>query len=73
MSNQRAICDLSGFEYPMDDLVKQWDGAMVHKSFVDKRNPQDFVRAVKEHIPRVTRPEAADTFLTTNQVQPSDL
>lgn len=70
----KAICDASGFEIDRDDMVRQWDGAMVASRFVDKRNPQDFVtgRRDNEALPW-TRPEADDVFLTTNQVTAADL
>lgn len=70
----KAICDLSGFEFPHTEMVKQWDGAMVAKRFVDKRNPQDFVRGVPDDqsLPW-TRPEAPDVFLQPGDVTPDDL
>jgi hypothetical protein len=73
MKHARGICDASGFEYPLRDLVKQWDGALVHPRFCDKRNPQDFVRGVRESVLPYTRPEAPDTFVAINEVQPGDL
>jgi hypothetical protein len=69
----KAICDRSGFEYPLADLVREWDGLLVHPRFADKRNPQDFIRARPEHQPRETRPEAPDTFLAVNEVTPGSL
>ena len=70
----QGICEFSGFKYPLSQLVRNWDGAMVHRSFVDKRNPQDFVRGVPDdqRVPN-PRPEAPDTFLSDNEVQPGDL
>lgn len=70
----RAICDASGFEFPLDELVRQWDGMMVHPRFLDRRNPQDFVtgRRDSEAVPNA-RPEADDVFLTTNQVTADSL
>lgn len=71
---QNGICDLSGFKFPMAELVRQWDGALVHRRFVDKRNPQDFVRAVPDGRPPIrSRPEPADSFLGTNDVTADDL
>lgn len=68
----RAICDASGFKCYADQLVKQWDGAMVLPRFLDKRNPQDFVTGVRETQPQFTRPEAPDVFLSA-PVLPGDL
>lgn len=65
----QSICEASGFKFPSDEMVKQWDGAMVHRSFVDKRNPQDFVRGVRDDQRQpIPRPEAPDIFLATNEV-----
>lgn len=70
----QAICGFSGFKVNHDELVRNWDGEMVHRRFVDKRNPQDFVRGVRDdqRIPD-PRPEAPDVFLSTNQVTADDL
>lgn len=68
-----GICDASGFKVPLSNMTKQWDGAMVDRRFVDKRNPQDFVRGVKDNqtLP-FSRPEAPDVFITV-AVTPDDL
>lgn len=71
----QAICDASGFKVPLKHLVKQWDGAMVDRRFVDKRNPQDFVRGVpdRQDLP-FARPEAPDVFIDPlNPIRPEDL
>lgn len=69
---QRALCDASGFKCYADELVRQWDGARVLPQFLDRRNPQDFVTGVREHQPNFSRPEPADTFISS-PVLPSDL
>lgn len=73
MKYARAICDRSGFEFPLSELVREWTGLMVHPSYCDKRNPQDLIRPPRETVLPYTRPEADDTFLSTNEVQPGDL
>lgn len=74
MEHAVGICDLSGFKYPLRELVKQPDGAMVHRSFADKPHPSDFPRAPRPERPLpYTRPEAADTFLDPGDVTPEDL
>lgn len=40
--------DRSGFVYPASEMVTQWDGLLVHRSEVEERNPQEFVRARKD-------------------------
>ncbi len=74
MDRPVGICEASGFKFPLDELVRQWDGAMVHRRFADRRNTQDFVQGRKETIGLpVSRPEPADYFLSTNEVTPNDL
>lgn len=73
MQNAKGICDKSGFEYPLRELVKQWDGFMVHPSHLDQRHPQDYVRGVPERPLPYTRPEAPDVFLDTNEVTADSL
>lgn len=63
----QAIDPASGFKVPLSNLVRQWDGEMVDRRFVDKRNPQDFVRGVKDTqtLP-YARPESPDSFVAFN-------
>lgn len=57
----QAIDPASGFKVPLSSLVRQWDGELIHDRFVDKRNPQDFLRGVKDrqNLP-YSRPETPD-------------
>ena len=73
MKHAVAICDASGFKFPLRDLVRQWDGALVHPRFVDKRNPQDFVTGIRESTLPYSRPEATDDFVDTNEVTAASL
>lgn len=74
MENARGICDQSGFEYPLRELVKQWDGLMVHPKHLDQRHPQDIPRTPRPERPLpYSRPEAADDFLGTNEVTAASL
>lgn len=73
MRNARGICQASGFDFPLSELVRQWDGMLVHPRFLDKRNPQDFVRAARESVLPYTSPEGADVFVGTNEVTPESL
>lgn len=69
-----VICDRSGFKVWASDTVMEWTGLRVDKRFVDKRNPQDFLRGVKESCPpKNTRPEPEDTFLSPGDVTQDDL
>lgn len=60
----QAIDPASGFKVPLGDLVRQWDNQLIDRRFVDKRNPQDFVRGVRDDqsLP-YARPEAPDTWV----------
>lgn len=62
----QAIDPWSGFKIPHKDLVKQWDGQWVWSRTVDRRNPQDWVRGVKDDmsIPH-PRPESPDEFVAS--------
>jgi hypothetical protein len=69
-----AIDPASGFKVKLSALVRQWDGEMVDRRFVDRRNPQDFVRGVpdRQDLP-YARPETPDVFVGPNDVTPEDL
>lgn len=43
--------DRSGFVFPASEMVTQWDGLLVHRSEVEDRNPQEFVRARRDPEP----------------------
>ena len=60
----QAIDPASGFKVPLSDLVKQWDGELVARNYLEKRNPQDIVRGVRDNQALTySRPEAPDTFI----------
>jgi hypothetical protein len=60
----QAVDPASGFKVPLSNLVRQWDNQLVDRRFVDKRNPQDFVRGIKEDVSLpYARPEAPDIFI----------
>lgn len=74
MENAVGICDRSGFKYPLRELVKQWDGAMVHPNHLDERHPSDLARAPRTERPLpYSRPEGTDDFLDTNEVTAASL
>lgn len=60
----QALDPASGFKVPRKNLVRQWDNQLVDYRYVDKRNPQDFVRGVKDDqsLP-YARPEQPDQFI----------
>jgi len=36
----RAISDRSGMEFPFTEMVKEWNGSLVHKSEFEPKHPQ---------------------------------
>ena len=36
----RAISDRSGLEFPYSEMVKEWNGSLVHKSEYESKHPQ---------------------------------
>jgi len=36
----RAISDRSGMEFPYNEMVKEWNGSLVHKSEFEAKHPQ---------------------------------
>lgn len=62
-----AIDPASGFKVALSSLVPQWDGELVDRRFVDRRNPQDFVRGVRDDMALpYSRPETPDRFVATD-------
>lgn len=76
IGDARAICDNSGFMCWHSELVRQWDGMWVLPRFLDKRNPQDFVRAVPDNQlidhPRPEQPDVFETILARFDVSVFD-
>ena len=63
----QGIDEYSGFKVPLLDLQKDWQGLRTVSP--DRRNPQDFVRGVKDQqaLP-FARPEAPDVYVAGNIV-----
>jgi hypothetical protein len=60
------ICELCGAKRKSKDGVKTWDGHYVCSSHKELRNPQDFVRGVRENLTVPwTRPPTDDQFVAT--------
>ena len=69
-----VICDFSGWKTRRSEARKMWNGLLVHHRFWEPRHPLDTVRTKRDHQAVADpRPEATDSFVTTNQVQASDL
>lgn len=54
-----AICDSCGFKFKATDLKRRWDGMIVDAACWETRNPQDFLRSVREYSNEMpwTRPD----------------
>lgn len=61
------FCDLCGRKEKSSKAMKTWDNFRVCQRHKEVRNPQDFVRGVKDNqtVPW-SRPEAPDTFVVSN-------
>jgi len=44
-----AQCDQCGFAFKFSEMRKRWDGAWVDDKCWEPRQPQDFVRAVRDN------------------------
>jgi len=64
-----SICDRCGKKFHASQLKKDWQGLYLCKDDWETRQPQDFLRGVKDD-PSVawTRPEQPDTFIFNNTV-----
>lgn len=61
------IDDRTGFTEWSGDTVKEWTGAIVHRSKYEARHPQDFIRARREHF-RVHDPRPDVSIASINSV-----
>lgn len=60
----KGICDRCGFEFPLNQLRKEWTGLKVCQADYDRRHPQEFVRGVPDNqVLHDPRPEPADVFM----------
>ena len=66
VGNYNMICDKCGFKFKNTDIRVQWDGLQVCKGCWEVRQPQDFVRGVKDsqQVP-IARVDASPTFTDT--------
>lgn len=63
----QAIDPASGFKVPLSELERQWDNQLIYKPFLDRRNPQDYLRGIKDNMALpYSRPEPPNTFMAGN-------
>lgn len=68
------ICDICGQKFKAHECRMQWNNLQACRVCFEKRNPQDFVKGVKDdqRVP-IARPDAKpDKFITT-PITPEDL
>lgn len=70
-----AVCDVCGFVFKSDQLIKTWNGLYVCKDDYEPRHPQDFVKGVKDDQSVAwTRTEGEDVEVdTTGWVTPESV
>ena len=57
------IDDQTGLKIRAKDARRQWDGLVVDKDVVERRNPQDFVRSIPDgKPPQIIRNRTPDVF-----------
>lgn len=68
-----AICDRCGAKFKSGEMRMEWDNLWVCKECWEPRQPQDFVRGLKDDqtVP-ISRPPGEDKFIT-GEVKPEDL
>lgn len=72
LGDNNAICQICGRKYKASQLRKRWDGFLACKDDWHPRQPQDFVRGVKENqLAPIISAETADTFVPYCDLQSS--
>ena len=63
----KAISDRSGMEFPYREMLKEWNGSLVHKSEYESRHPQDEAKhySVEGHGLRHARPARTENTVAT--------
>lgn len=69
-----VICDRCGCKAKGEELIREWNGFMVHRRCHEPRNEQDFIRARQDNQPKpYYRPDGTDQFLPDAPADPSSL
>lgn len=68
-----VICDLCGQKYKASECKLQWNNYLACPDCFEIRNPQDFVKGVRDNMQvPLARPDQSVNFITT-PVTPEDL
>ena len=64
LGDNNAICQICGRKYKASQLRKRWDGFLACKDDWHPRQPQDFVRGIKDNqLAKVISAEPIDYFI----------
>ena len=74
LGDHNCICDVCGFKFKRSQLRMRWDRLLVCQADWEPRQPQDFVRPVRDsqRVPDA-RPEATDYFVAAGEITRDDL
>ena len=63
----KAISDRSGFEFPYNEMIREWNGSLVHKSEFEAKHPQIELKAVYGDIQGLmnARPDRTENAVAT--------
>lgn len=66
-----GICDACGHKYKFSQLKLRWDGLYVCSYDWEPRQPQDYVKGVRDNMSvPVSRPQPPDTFTVITATYP---
>jgi hypothetical protein len=80
----KAISDRSGVSFPYKEMVKEWNGSLVHKTEYEAKHPQlepkrakaddialKDARPQEQHVVFVSIGRGADSVFSSNTMQPA--
>lgn len=72
--DHNVVCDYCGYNAKASECRYTWDGFFVHAHCWEPRQPQDFVRGVRDvQTVTPTRPQVAPVFINPGDVTAGDL
>lgn len=74
IGDYNVLCDRCGAKFKASECKLEWDNFFVCSHCWEPRQPQDFVRGLKDdQVVPIARLRPPVTFLATNEVTPGDL
>jgi hypothetical protein len=72
--NYNVICDLCGQKFKATELTMQWNYLFTCSTCYEPRNPQDFVKGIRDDMKvPIARPDATTPTFIVNEILPEDL